>query len=79
MICVQFCIVVLDVTVISLHVEGNVISSEACGAAEGWCKSQTLCNASLFLVLNKRGKETGINRKKQQKYEQKGLETLNYY
>lgn len=67
----QFCIVVVDVTVISLHVEGNVISSEACGAAEGWCKSQTLCNASVFLVLNKRGKETAGNREKQWKYEQK--------
>lgn len=52
----QFCNVVLVVTVISLHVEGNVISSEACGVAEGWCKSQNLCNASVFLDLNKRGK-----------------------
>lgn len=68
----EFCIVVLDVTVISLQVEGNVISSEACGAAEGWCKSQTLCNASAFLGLKKRGKESGRIREKQQKYEQKG-------
>lgn len=70
----QFCIVVLDVTVISLQVEGNIISSEACSAAEGWCKSQTLCNASAFLGLNKGRKETGGIREKEQKYGKKGPE-----